>query len=542
MASEASYLLSGFGTYTKEVLGRLHATGKYEIAEFASYAKIGDVRDNKIPWMFYPNAVDSKDPRWDTYQSKNTNQFGEWRFEAVCLDFKPDVVIDIRDPWMLIHECWSPVRPYFHHILMPTVDSAPQRDEWVDAFMTADRVFTYSDWGAKVLSKQSNGQCKLERPAYPGVNLNLFQPMDKKVCRKAMGIPEDAFIIGTVMRNQTRKLYPNLFRAFRKFLDTAPKELADKTYLYAHTSYPDVGWDIPALLKEHDVGHKTFFTYIDRTNNKEFCSLFQDGLTYSPFSHGITAIMPTVTCGLSQEQLAGVFNLFDVYVQYAICEGFGMPQAEAAACGVPLMSVNYSAMEDQVRITKGIPLKVGYLFREVGTNADRVYPDDDYTANAWIKFFSQSESYRKDMGVTARKAAEKHFNWDVTAKIWEEYLDRVQLTGLQGQWDTAPIRQWRTPPPKPPEGMTNYDFWTWCYNEILEQPNEFFSVKSLDIQKDLNYGATRANNGMAPINQEIAYKHILQQTRNKNICEKIRTGQLKPGTEDFVQYAHARMR
>ena len=206
------------------------------------------------------------------------------------------------------------------------------------------------------------------------------------------------------------------------------------------------------------------------------------------------------------------------------------------------MSVNYSAMEDLVRITKGIPLKVGYLFREVGTNADRVYPDDDYTANAWIKFFSQSESYRKDMGVTARKAAEKHFNWDVTAKIWEEYLDRVQLTGLQGQWDTAPIRQWRTPPPTPPEGMPNYDFWTWCYNEILEQPNEFFSVKSLDIQKDLNYGATRANNGMAPINQEIAYKHILQQTRNKNICEKIRTGQLKPGTEDFVQYAHARMR
>ena len=35
--SEASYLNTGYATYSREVLKRLHATGKYELAEFSIY-------------------------------------------------------------------------------------------------------------------------------------------------------------------------------------------------------------------------------------------------------------------------------------------------------------------------------------------------------------------------------------------------------------------------------------------------------------------------------------------------------------------------
>ena len=44
--SEATYLNTGYATYAREVLSRLHASGKYEIAEFASYGKDGDPRNN----------------------------------------------------------------------------------------------------------------------------------------------------------------------------------------------------------------------------------------------------------------------------------------------------------------------------------------------------------------------------------------------------------------------------------------------------------------------------------------------------------------
>ena len=56
MSTEASFTKSGFGKYTKEILQRLYNTGKYEIAEFASYAMPNDKRDN-VPWRIYCNAV-----------------------------------------------------------------------------------------------------------------------------------------------------------------------------------------------------------------------------------------------------------------------------------------------------------------------------------------------------------------------------------------------------------------------------------------------------------------------------------------------------
>ena len=41
---EASFLNTGFSTYYRELLPRLAATGKYEIAELGSYAQQSDTR------------------------------------------------------------------------------------------------------------------------------------------------------------------------------------------------------------------------------------------------------------------------------------------------------------------------------------------------------------------------------------------------------------------------------------------------------------------------------------------------------------------
>lgn len=59
---EASFLNTGFSTYYRELLPRLVETGKYEIAEFGSYANTGDPRAAafiKGRWKFYGNQPDS---------------------------------------------------------------------------------------------------------------------------------------------------------------------------------------------------------------------------------------------------------------------------------------------------------------------------------------------------------------------------------------------------------------------------------------------------------------------------------------------------
>ena len=68
--------------------------------------------------------------------------------------------------------------------------------------------------------------------------------------------------------------------------------------------------------------------------------------------------MSNVHNGVSNEYLSDIVNCFDVYLQYANSEGFGLPQVAAAACGVPVMSIDYSAMSSVVRKLGGTPLKV----------------------------------------------------------------------------------------------------------------------------------------------------------------------------------------
>ena len=103
---------------------------------------------------------------------------------------------------------------------------------------------------------------RLPHPAYAPV-------ADKNAHKLAMGIDPEYKVIGTVMRNQRRKLYPDLFEAFKIFLDKSENK---KYYLYCHTSYPDLGWDIPELLHQYELASNVLFTYICPETKKPFVS------------------------------------------------------------------------------------------------------------------------------------------------------------------------------------------------------------------------------------------------------------------------------
>lgn len=110
--SESHHLASGFGTYAKEVISRLHATGKYHIAEFASYGHHNHTKD--VPWDYYGNLPEpSNSAENEQYNATSLNHFGFWRFSHVLLDFKPDIILTYRDPWM---DQWikdNPLRSFF---------------------------------------------------------------------------------------------------------------------------------------------------------------------------------------------------------------------------------------------------------------------------------------------------------------------------------------------------------------------------------------------------------------------------------------------
>jgi glycosyltransferase involved in cell wall biosynthesis len=541
MCSEASFLSSGFSVYAKELLSRLHATGKYEIAEFASYGNVNDPRDVDIKWRYYPNAVGSNDPRHQEYSSRADNQFGRWRFEKVILDFRPDVVIDVRDYWMSAYQAVSPLRKYFHWILMPTVDSEPQQEPWLDTYLSADAIFTYSDWGANVLKRQTSNKVNYIDTAAPGVDLNIFKPQTKEYqnnLKKFLNLPQDSIIIGSVMRNQKRKLIPDLCLAFRNLLDICEEkhpELGKNLYLYLHTSYPDAGWDIPDLLKDHRIANRVLFTYTCK-QCKQICARTFAGPLIGCESCGeISCGFSSVTQGVTSEQLSDIYNLFDVYVQYAICEGAGMPQVEAGACGVPVFTVEYSAMIDIINKLNATPIKVKSRFKELETKAMRVYPDNRDLTNKLLDFLLLSNHEKLSRSKDIRKLTAKHFDWDVPFRKWERYFDSLDAKGYRANWD-KPSNYLREIKISDNHNSENFDLLMYACNNNLNNYNLMSSMIFLNILKDLDYGFMQNGMQIQGYSLEDAITTINTMIDNNNAVEPVRLENIK-FDDDFIRYS-----
>ena len=373
--------------------------------------------------------------------------------------------------------------------------------------------------------------------ASPGIDPKIYKPYDKKEIREELGLDPNVNIIGTVMRNQKRKLFPELIKSFAKFLKVAPPEIKDNTYLLLHTSYPEkMGWNLGYHISEEEVGGKVLATYICKTCGRWKIDFFRDSLNYCEHCKTISCVMPSVGMGLEVPDLVKIYNAMDLYVQYAICEGFGMPQVEATACGVPIASSNYSAMEDVVRWTKGYPINIQKMYREVETNAERVFPDNDHLVDTMIKHLMLSPEEKQKKSQEVRDATVARYDWDDCAKVWMDYIDTYKPKILQGKWN-APPRPMQIHE-KAPEGLTNEQFVEFIYNAVLLEPDNAFGYEATKLVRDLNIGAQVEHGVIEPIDREKLFERSLNQGKNKVILEKLRCGQAQLQEETFIKVAN----
>jgi len=537
--SEASYLNTGYATYSREVLKRLYSSNKYEVAEFSIYGGIEDKRRSSIRWKNYPNMPDPQNEEQNkVYGSDSMNQFGKWRFERVCIDFKPDVVLTIRDWWMDAFIQHSPLRKYFKWIWMPTVDASPQNEEWIDSFSDADTILTYSDWAVDVLKSQSD-QMNVKCAAPPSASEDFFQILNKSAHKERMGIDPSWKIIGTVMRNQRRKLFPELFEAFGKYLKKTGKT---DVYLYCHTSYPDNGWDLPKYLFENEISSRVLFTYVCEACGAPSPSKFSDTAKPCDKCGQFAAKMSNVSSGVDTKTLGAIYNLFDIYIQPANSEGFGLPIVEAAACGVPVLATDYSAMESEVRKLSGYPIKLRTKHVEMETGCDRALPDTNHIVELFEKLLDKPEPLRLAEGKKARDTFEKNYGWDKTAKIWAECIDELDY----GNWD-APVDP-ANPKADIPEIKNNKELLDFLILAVVNEPKLLNTYSMNKILRDFNFGAVKNNPGgffygelslfnrenYRPFTRDQLINAFRQKAEQKNFWENARLGNVKFPQESWL--------
>lgn len=154
-----------------------------------------------------------------------------------------------------------------------------------------------------------------------GFDGNVYRPIDKVQARESMGFPQDKFIIGMVSANKgwpARKGFTQAVEAFARFHETHPDSM-----LYLHTESSGViqGVNLPTLLRAHDIPPDAV--------------RFPDPYRY--------------LVGFEQEMMASVYSSFDVLLNPAYGEGFGVPIIEAQACGVPVITTDWTAMPELTR-------------------------------------------------------------------------------------------------------------------------------------------------------------------------------------------------
>jgi len=537
-ACDASFVNTGYGIYLREIFSRLSQHPDYEVAELACFTDGNNPENKKIPWKFYPNAVPLNDSRINEYRSNNINVFGSWRFNRCLADFTPHIVFDVRDFWMFSYQENSPYKKYFNWIIMPATDSGPPKTEWLYTFNNADVVMPYTNWARKVLTEACGKNINLfPKTANAGINPNEFYPLEDKKQHKINLFGKDVSIVGAVMRNQKRKLFPDLMTAYKKYLESikdSDTELYNKSYLYLHTSYPeDNGWDIPSLLLEYGLLDKTYFTYICRECKRFFPSKFQGSVVPCKNCLKGACTLSGSSFGVNTEQLNQVYNCFDLFIQYAITEGFGIPVIEAASCGVPIISVDHSAMTEIAENVGGSLVPVKRTFRELETNADRVYPDIEYTTKLIYDFFvKNSEETRKQKGIETRKKCIDIYTWDKVYEVWLECFDSIDINSKK-PWSSEPITFDNSI--KVPKDLDNESFVSFICTHVIKNPDLLKTSAVQTLIKDLNMSLVAKNGSISTITRQQVVQILEGYLNNEINCDKMRLDRSLINKEDFIK-------
>lgn len=232
---------------------------------------------------------------------------------------KPDIVYLSGDPGLLV--AWLAVMPDDAKVLgyIPIEGEPISNEFWRIALQKAD-IITCSKYGADTVKKYLGRDIEW---AYHGVDQSIYRKLpNRDEIRKAIGW-DDKFIITCVANNVRRKQIPRLMEAV-SILKTKYKR--DNVMLYVHA--------VP--FQNH---------WLEGHNLVEIAAMYgiSNYVLFNSSMRKLHDTIPEETGNPAVPGLVEIYNASDLFVLPSQVEGFGLPIAEAMACGVPVMVTKYAA-------------------------------------------------------------------------------------------------------------------------------------------------------------------------------------------------------
>jgi len=222
---------------------------------------------------------------------------------------------------------------------------------------------------------------------------NYFPLPDKerKELKAKWGI-QDKFVVGSVFRNQGRKMADRMIKAFAMFAKDHPDAV-----LFMHSDPFDsaASFDINSLIARYGIQNRCIFTGMN----------FFRGFTY--------------------KQMNEVYNVMDVFFLSTSGEGFGVPTIEAAACGIPSIVTDYTTTKELITDDGKCGLAVPISGTITGSwNVERGIMDENKAAEALTMMYDNPKM-REEMGKIGVEKTNRLYNWDIVIKQWDGLIRRM---------------------------------------------------------------------------------------------------------------------
>lgn len=375
--SNASWVPTGYGNQTKLTLPALQALG-HQIGLFAYYGLDGAIVDMG-GMTVYPSG---------------TVPWGNDLVRAHAQQHRADLVISLMDVW--VQEFWNERFAEIGMRFAPwtPIDMTPAPEKVVERLQGVTNIIAMSRFGERQL--QAAG---FDNVVYipHAVDVNVFRPLDQADCRRALGLPEDKFIVGMVAANTgrpSRKAIPEQVLAFKRFQQSHPDALLYLHMLRGHPAHD--GIDMEPLLADLGLVEDDDVIFTDQYR---------------------------LSVGFNDQQMVQLYNSFDILTAASLGEGFGIPILEAQACGTPVVvSDNTTGPE---LCMGGIVVQKMHPFW-ARLNAWVSVPDVDELAQCYAKLYDTLHGHHGvELQLAAHEGAQQYDIRVVVKNYWQPWLESL---------------------------------------------------------------------------------------------------------------------
>jgi glycosyltransferase involved in cell wall biosynthesis len=507
LQTDFSLAKTGFGRNAKSILRYLYKTNKYDIVHYCCGINWSHPELKRTPWKSVGSLPDNQQELEQINRDPNLARmasYGQYNLDKIIEQEKPDVYIATQDIWGVDFAIDKPWFNKINSVIWTTLDSLPILPSAIEKAPKIKNYWIWSDFATKELHRMGFSHVKTVHGSLEEDKFYKLSDEKRLNLRKENNIPEDAFIVGFVFRNQLRKSVPNLLEGYANWKKENPN--IKNTYLLLHTHWGE-GWNIHKLAEEYGINNQEILTtYVCKNcGNYEIKPFSGQDLNCKFCKAEKSQITTNVGLGVSEEQLNEVYNLMDVYCHPFTSGGQEIPIQEAKLTELITLVTNYSCGEEMCYPeAESLPLD-WFEYREHGTEFKKASTDPKSITIQINKVFNMSKEERSRMGKKARDWTIKNFSVNAVGKTIEDFIDSC------GKVDHSSSFSKESPNPNAlvPEINDNEQWILFLYHNIL-------NLKNIDKNDDgFKHWMQQISQGAKRIDIENYFRQVAQNDLQK---------------------------